>query len=60
MDRDVALQILSTAVAIKTAVQAIAANTSPEEPVGMVGASPDRSLEDVPEEPEEPVTRNKK
>ena len=34
MDRDLALQLLTILEGIKTALQTIATNTSPDEPVG--------------------------
>ena len=51
MDRDVALSVLTAVTAIKTAVQTIATNTSPDEPVGLSSPSPVRS-NDESEEPE--------
>ena len=65
MDRDIALQINAKLVAINTALQLIENGTSNAEPVGSLSMSPDRSVEDIPEESEapeepEPVTQEKK
>ena len=58
MDRDVALQILSTATAIKTAVQTIATNTAPSQTVGLHLSRNDNPAES-PEITDEPKPETK-
>ena len=69
MDRDVALQLLTSLTAVNTAVATLVTNTAPENPAASLNMSRLGSTVDPEEEPEEeqeavpeeePVTRNKK